>query len=47
MYTKPQLIEVGRAVDTIRGGEPKGDCTLDGTPPHDQNATCNAYEADE
>jgi hypothetical protein len=41
-YTKPTLVELGRAVTAVQG-QSKGDCHNDSTRP----ATVNAYEADE
>ena len=47
MYTKPELIVMSNAVQAIQNSTIKGCTCADGAPPHQDNATSAAYEADE
>jgi len=46
-YTKPQISKLDGAIKAIQAGDEKGDFAADGTNQPPNQATANAYEADE
>jgi hypothetical protein len=47
LYTKPELVVAGNAIEAVKGGNVKDGCTTDINNPNEHLSNGCAYESDE